>query len=117
MYSKDYSPTNGAEFVSFKQFTAEAVIVPLISHGRKADVLFRGQSIGFVGKLGEDGLRQAHRRAVNNALYSNEEDDLPHWLHQPLPSMTALSAYPEMERLFPRAYARVMKPTQGVLEL
>ncbi|VWC81124.1 hypothetical protein BLA39750_01206 [Burkholderia lata] len=117
MNSKDYSPTNGAEFVSLKQFTAEAAIVPLVSHGRKAYVLFRGQSIGFVDMLGEDGLRQVHRSAVNNALYCNEEEDVPHWLHRPLPSTTAVSDYPEMEGLFPRAYARVMKPAQGVLEL
>jgi hypothetical protein len=117
MNSNPNSPNAGAEFVSFNQFAANAEIRPLVNHGRTAEVFFRGQSLHFVDALGTEGLRQAHRGAVNNALYCNEEDDVPEWLHRPLPSKEALADYPEMKARFPRAYARVMNAQQGVLAL
>lgn len=110
------SPDAGAEFVGFAHFAAAAALQPLVNHGRTAEVFFDGKSLGFVDSLGAEGLRQAHRSAVNNALYCNEEE-VPDWLQRPLPSREALADYPEMETRFPRAYALVMAPQQGILAL
>lgn len=115
MNSNSNTPYAGAESVSFKQFAAEATITPLVNHGRAAEVFFFGKRIGFVDALGTEGLRQAHRGAVNNALYGNEDEDIPECLSCPLPSRVALADYPEMEARFPRAYARVMESLQGAL--
>ncbi|UIF89451.1 hypothetical protein [Cupriavidus sp. UYPR2.512] len=115
MNSGHNSPDAGAELASFSQFSASATINPLANHGRTAEVFYCGRSICFVDALGTPGLRQAHRGAVNNALYCNEEDGLPdEWL-RPLPSKDALADYSEMETRFPRAYARVMNPQQSLL--
>lgn len=115
MNSDNNSPDAGAEMVTFSQFSAEATITPLANHGRTAEVFFRGRNICFVDALGTGGLRQAHRGAVNNALYCNEEEGLPDDWRRPLPSKYALADYPEMEERFPRAYARVMNPQQSLL--
>ena len=117
MNSDINSPDAGAEFVCFSQFSAGAAIHRLVNHGRIAEVFFGGQSIGFVDALGTPGLRQAHRAAVNNALYVNEYEEAPDWLRRPLPTKEALVDYPEMEARFPRAYARVMNPWQSLLPL
>ncbi|MGF6603252.1 hypothetical protein P3T23_008006 [Paraburkholderia sp. GAS448] len=115
MNSNLYSPDAGVE--CFNQFATTAAIQPFVDHGRTAEVFFNGKTLGFVDALGTDGLRRAHRGAVNNALYCNEEGDVPDWLRRPLPSKEALADYPEMETRFPRAYARVMNSQQGVLAL
>jgi len=117
MNSNLSSPDAGAEFVSFSQFSANAAIQRLVNHGRTAELYFCGKRIGFVDALGTPGRRQAHRAAVNNALYCNEGEDVPDWLQRQLPSKEALVDYPEMETRFPRAYARVMDPHQSLLPL
>lgn len=117
MNSNINSPDAGAELVSFRQFTTDAEIHCLSNHGRTAEVFYGGRSICFVDALGTPGLRQAHRGAVNNALYCNEEEEVPDWLRRPLPSRDALVDYPEMEARFPRAYARVMASQQSQLPL
>ncbi|HJP68004.1 MAG TPA: hypothetical protein VJ846_03795 [Sphingomicrobium sp.] len=117
MNGDNNSPDAGAEFVSFREFLACATIHPLANHGRTGEVFFCGRSICFVDTLGTPGLRQAHRGAVNNALYCNEDEVLPNGLRRPLPSKDALEDYPEMETRFPRAYARVMNPQQSLLSL
>ncbi len=117
MNSNINSPDAGAELVSFSQFSDHAEIQLLVNHSRTAEVFFGGRSIGFVDALGTPGLRQAHRAAINNALYCNEDEEVPDWLRRPLPSKEALVDYPEMEARFPRAYARVMAPQQSQLPL
>jgi hypothetical protein len=93
--------------VTFPTFCAGAIITPLLKHGRVAEVFFGGQSCGFVDALGIDGLRQAHRSKVNNALYANT-NGAPECLACPLPTETVLREYPELAKLHPEAAAMVL---------
>lgn len=93
--------------VSFEAFRERAQITPLINHGRAASVRYLNHDCGFVDALGVEGLRQAHRAEVNNALYA-ASPGAPEFLSRPLPSRDALASYPELEAKHPHAYATVM---------
>lgn len=91
------------QHLSFDEFQRRARIEPLRNHGRAAEVFFDGRSVGFVDAHGSAGLRQAHRREVNNALYAHS-GDAPEWLSaEPLPTTVALADYPELRERFPLA--------------
>lgn len=92
--------------VSFEVFRKQAVLKPLLNHGRVAAVHFNGHDCGFVDLIGVEGLRQAHRAEVNNALYANSPDALA-FLARPLPSTEALLDYPELFERFPKAASKV----------
>lgn len=91
-----------AQQVPFAVFAAEAVITPLINHGRQWSVSFRGQDLGFADGPQEEALRQVHRGEVNNALYSLILDAIE-GLQKPLPSVEALLEYPDLLAKFPEA--------------
>lgn len=95
-------PHLSAGQLSFEMFAQEAEIRDLQSHGRAAEVLFRGSSLGFVDASDDSGLRQMHQIEVNNALYVNTPDNGIE-TKRPLPSMVAILAYPEMRERFPLA--------------
>lgn len=92
--------------ITLKEFAETATLSPLVNHGRKAEVFYGGQSLGFVDAFGIEGLRQAHKAEVNNALYANTPG-APDFLARPLPSAAALADYPELVALHPEAAALV----------
>jgi hypothetical protein len=94
--------TKLAQHVSFSDFCKSATIQRLHNHGRVATVTYNDEDMGFVDSMGESGLRQAHRRQVNNALWfhSNEDIGVP---RPPLPTAEAIAEYPELIRKFPLA--------------
>lgn len=94
--------------VSFEIFQDEAVLTPLKDHGRVARVAFHDHDCGFVDAMGTEGLRQAHRAEVSNALYANSPG-APAFIARPLPSPQALASYPELEQEFPEAYEMVLE--------
>lgn len=89
--------------LSFEAFCDHATIHKLRNHGRTATVLFGERDLGFVDAMGERGLRQAHKREVNNALYLHSgfvSSDMP---RPALPTPEALLAYPDLVARFPIA--------------
>ncbi|MDW5418116.1 hypothetical protein R6242_16235 [Iodobacter sp. CM08] len=99
--------------LTFIEFARAAMIKPLINHGRKAEVFFEGESLGFVDALGDGGLRQAHKREVNNALYwASPDTEASSDVF--LPSVAALAEYPELVTLYSEAAALVQSaPPEG----
>lgn len=93
--------------VPFEVFKNHAELTPLINHGRAASVRFHDHNCGFVDFHGIEGLRQAHFRAVNNALHCNLPRS-PAFAARPLPSPEALADYPELVQKFPAAAQKVM---------
>lgn len=92
--------------LAFEAFAAIAILTPLTGHGRVAEVKFGSYDCGFVDALGVQGLRQAHKREVNNALYLNSDGvSLP--VKQSLPSKEALADYPDLAARFPDVAAKV----------
>ncbi len=85
--------------VLFSEFCRHATLTPLHNHGRAAEVFYNQQSLGFVDHHGQEGLRQAHQREVNNALYHNTPDQLPAIV--PLPPAKVLGEYPQLADKFP----------------
>lgn len=91
------------QHVPFAEFSERATIQPLRNHGRVAAVLYDGKDLGFVDAKGERGLRQAHKREVNNALYLHSEapsNDIP---KPSLPTAEAIADYPDLLDTFPIA--------------
>lgn len=86
--------------LTFSEFAKVATVVPLIGHGRTAEVLVGGTCIGFVDSLGESGLREAHRKHVNNALYFNQRVSASPTFVCPPPA-EVVREYPELEKTFP----------------
>jgi len=89
--------------LSFEAFREQATIHRLNNHGRRASVYFGEKDLGFVDAIGERGLRQAHKREVNNALYFTFKfvsSDRP---KPALPSAEALVEYPDLLTRFPAA--------------
>jgi hypothetical protein len=89
--------------LSFSAFCEHATIHKLKRHGRTASVFFGDKDLGFVDAMGERGLRQAHAREVNNALYLHSEfvsSDMP---RPALPTPEALLDYPDLVAKFPIA--------------
>lgn len=91
------------QLLTFQHFCELARIEPLINHGRVAEVWFMERRLSFVDALGTTGLQQAHRREVNNALWSHSGDAPEFMASCALPSAEALAEYPEMRQKFPHA--------------
>lgn len=98
------------QHLDYAAFSTMATVTVLTNHGRNFEVFLNGRSLGFAdGVCKEDALRQAHRREVNNALYANNEE-VPEFARIPIPSWNALQAYPDLERVFPKAWKLVAAP-------
>lgn len=104
------------QLLSFRTFCASAMVVPLLNHGRTAEVLFQGTGIGFVDSVGETGLRQAHRAEVNNALFFNQPMVSPQHFVAPPPAVV-LQEYPELRERFPAEYDFLMAHPDLEIEL
>jgi hypothetical protein len=106
-YAEMEASSSEPQHLPFEVFKKFATVIPLKNHGRVADVVMGGRSFGFVDHLGEEGLRQAHRAKVNNALYLHSPDaqDVVH--NVPLPSPAVLAEYPDLRARFPEAAQKV----------
>ena len=92
-----------AQHVAFAEFREGATIQLLKKHGRVASVSYGDKDLGFVDAMGDRGLRQAHKREVNNALYLHSEfvsNDMP---RPSLPTAEAIADYPDLLDKFPVA--------------
>lgn len=87
--------------LTFSEFAQVASVIPLLGHGRTAEVLVQGTCICFVDTLGEAGLREAHKKLVNNALYFNQKVSASPTFICPPPAKV-VSEYPELEKTFPK---------------
>lgn len=83
--------------MTFDKFAKGARLVRLFNHGRKWEVFFGDNSLGFCDPEGEqDALRQAHAREVNNALFANSSDNTGIVPRTPMPPAEVLAEYPEI---------------------
>lgn len=87
--------------LTFKEFAEIAVVSKLDNHGRQWAVEFGKESLGFAdGPRAEDGLRQAHSNAINNAIYSNTPD-APDFMEKAVfPPQHVMAEYPELKAKF-----------------
>lgn len=93
--------------LTFAEFRRACVILPLRDHSRRAEVIYPGLSARFVDALGDEGLRQAHRNFINNALVLF---DLPSVdFDEPLPSVEALREYPDLMERYPDLTALILR--------
>lgn len=89
--------------LTLQDFKERASINRLFNHGRTAEVHFDGQMLGYVDHNGADGLEQAHRREVSNALYLNERGAGAFMVAVP-PSALVLNSYATLRDEFPQAF-------------
>ena len=91
------APTKAAHEMTFAEFSGTAR-AEKPEPGRQWKVLL-GDRIQHVtsGPTESEALRQAHKSAVNNALYGNSPD-APSWTHQTMPSIAALAEYPDLQQ-------------------
>lgn len=97
-------PAHRQPLSSFKE---RASITRLHNHGRVAEIVYDGRSLGFVDHDGCNGLEQAYRREINNALHQNEEGNVAMIAVLP-PSVEAVEQYPDLQDRFPGAYQWVL---------
>lgn len=103
-----------AQRMSWADFSKAIHLVPLVDHGRKAEVFLDGCSLGFsdYSTLREASL-QVHRREVGNALHRCSIGGDPMSGAAVLPSDVALTLYPEMKIKFPREVELVVDQLAG----
>lgn len=88
--------------LTFAQFAAQAVAEKLTNHGRRWNVTLHGRDSCFSdADTQEQALRDAHRSAINNALYFNLPDS-PSFGDKPsIPPAEVLAEYPDVVERFP----------------
>lgn len=105
MVRMDENKLRQPQELTLAEFSEIAKVVELENHGRKWDVTFLGDSMGFADAATKAGaLREAHAREVNNALYAHQPE-APDFLGKPVfPPAHVLAEYPEMEARFPEVF-------------
>lgn len=88
--------------LTLEQFSAQAIVTKLVNHGRKWDVALPGRYCCFSdAETDKEALLDAHRAAVNNALYFNTPD-APDFDPKPsIPPAAVLALYPDVVARFP----------------
>ncbi len=83
------------------QFLTLAKAHALTGHGRYWEVFFKGQSLGFSDcQTREEAIKDAHRREVNNALYSRTAERPDFVPMKDMPPPEVMAEYPELAELF-----------------
>jgi len=83
------------------EFMKVAVATPLVNHGRKWEVFVGEQSYGFSdGETAGDAIIEAHKREVNNALYSLSTENTGAVDVKTLPPLRVLNEYPDLVEKF-----------------
>lgn len=87
----------------FAEFAKVASVKTLVNHGRQSQVFFGETNLGFCdSKNIDDALRQAHKREVNNALYSNLIDKGQVLPLCSMPPVEVVKEYPDLKTDFSR---------------
>ena len=88
------------------EFAKSATAVKLENHGRGWEVFHGGASMGFAdGESKDAAIKQAHSRAVNNAIYSHSSSAPETGKREAFPPMHVISEYPELEKRYTDVFA------------
>lgn len=83
------------------QFVALASAQSLSNHGRFWEVFFNGCSLGFSDSpTSGEAIKDAHKREVNNALYSRTTEALNHLPTMDMPPPEVMAEYPDLVKKF-----------------
>ncbi len=90
------------------EFAKHASAIPLHNHGRRWDVFFNGKSLGFADSITKDeAIKEAHKREVNNALYSLTDDKPDFMERQQMPPTAVLAEYQDLVKKFAEVFHTV----------
>ncbi|MBA1280431.1 hypothetical protein [Stutzerimonas stutzeri] len=88
--------------LTLEQFAARTSVVALANHGRKWDVRFADTYSSFSdAATQQEAIVDAHRGAVNNALYFNTPDASDFGPKPSMPPAEVLALYPDVVARFP----------------
>lgn len=91
-----------AHELTLEQFTAQVRVTNLVNHGRRWSVALPGRYVSFSDEpTAEAAIQDAHRGAVNNALYLNTPDAPDLGFKPSIPPVAVLAQYPDVVALFP----------------
>jgi hypothetical protein len=83
------------------EFSKIATATPLVNHGRKWEVFAGEQSYGFSdGETAGEAINEAHKRHVNNALYSLSAENTGAVDVRTMPPLRVLNEYPDLVEKF-----------------
>lgn len=83
--------------MTFAEFAKIARVEKLENHGRQSEVFIGDKSLGFCDfPGGDDALRQAHAREINNAIYVNAPEAVDFMEKVSFPPAHVLAEYPEL---------------------
>ena len=103
--------------LSSAEFARVASAVPLVNHGRRWEVWVGEHSFGFADAPTPAGaLQEAHKREVNNALYSRSVQNTGARAAHAMPPEHVLEEYPELRALFADT-VNFQQPAQPVLQV
>ncbi|MDO8773539.1 MAG: zincin-like metallopeptidase domain-containing protein [Burkholderiaceae bacterium] len=89
------------QLLSSADFARVASAVPLVNHGRRWEVWVGEQSFGFADAPTPAGaVQEAHKREVNNALYSRSVQNTGVVAVQAMPPEQVLGEYPDLRARF-----------------
>lgn len=89
------------QLLSSADFARVASVVPLLNHGRRWEVWVGEHSFGFADAPTPAGaVQEAHKREVNNALYSRSVQNTGVVAVQAMPPEQVLGEYPDLRALF-----------------
>jgi len=94
-------PAPAAHQLTSNEFAQVATAAPLENHGRRWEVFVGEQSFGFSDAETPSGaVQDAHKREVNNALYSRSTENTGVVPVQTMPPAHVLSEYPDLQEKF-----------------
>lgn len=94
-------PTLTAHFLTNDEFAKIATATALENHGRRWEVFVGEKSFGFSdADTAAGAVQEAHKREVNNALYSRSTENTGNIPIQDLPPERVLSEYPDLQEKF-----------------
>lgn len=94
-------PPLAAHLMTRDEFAQAATAAPLENHGRRWEVFAGEQSFGFSdADTAAGAVQDAHKREVNNALYSRSTENTGVVPIQDIPPERVLSEYPDLQEKF-----------------
>jgi len=94
-------PRPTAHLLTRDEFAKIATAMPLENHGRRWEVFIGEQSFGFSDADTAIGaVQEAHKREVNNALYSRSTENAGVIDIKELPPEQVLNEYPDLQEIF-----------------
>lgn len=91
-----------AHELTLEQFTAQVRVTKLVDHGRRWSVALPKRYVSFSdAPTAEGAIANAHRGAVNHALYLNTPDAPDLGCKPSIPPAAVLAQYPDIVARFP----------------